>query len=266
MPDDTPGRPPGHTPDGALASFRLDGRVCVVTGASSGLGERFARVLAAAGATVVCAARRADRLRTLVDDLPAAVAVAADVTDSDGRARIMAAATDAGGVDVLVNNAGLSSPVRAEDESDVQWDDVVAVNLTAVHHLAVAAARTMFDRGGSIVNVASMYGLVGRGDVPIGASYAATKGGVVNLTRELAGQWGRRGVRVNALCPGYFRSEMTEDGFDDPRFAERLRRRAPLQRPGDVHELDGALLFLCSDASSYVTGSVLAVDGGWTAI
>lgn len=256
----------GPDPAEALASFRLDGRVCVVTGASSGLGERFARVLSTAGATVVCAARRAARLDELVAELPTAVAVAADVTDPAGRARIMQVAAEFGGVDVLVNNAGASSPVRAEDETDAQWDDVVAVNLTAVHHMATAAAAFMFDRGGVIVNVASMYGMVGRGDVPIGASYAASKGGVVNMTRELAGQWGRRGVRVNALCPGYFRSEMTEDGFDDPRFAERLRRRAPLRRPGAPHELDGALLFLCSDASSYVTGTALAVDGGWTAI
>ena len=142
-----------------------------------------------------------------------------------------------------------------------------AVNVTAVHRLALLAGAGMLERGsGVIVNVASMYGFVARWDIPGAASYSATKAAVVNLTRELGAQWARRGVRVNGLAPGYFPSEMTADGLDDDRFRERLERRCPAGRPGRADELDGALLFLASDASSYVCGQTVVVDGGWTAV
>src|SRR5215203_6070041 len=227
--------------------FGLDGRVAIVTGASSGLGDRFARVLSAAGAQVVGAARRADRLERL----------AAEV---DGLATV----TCFGRVDVVVNNAGIGRAYPAEEEPRDHFRQVIEVNLNAVFVLSQIAARSMLERGGgSIINIASMYGLVASAPV-LQASYCASKGGVVHLTRELGAQWGRRGLRVNALAPGFFPSEMAAEMIEDEQSARFLRRNTPVGRPGLPHELDGALLFLASDASTYVTGQTLAVDGGWT--
>jgi NAD(P)-dependent dehydrogenase (short-subunit alcohol dehydrogenase family) len=254
------------TVDGREA-FRLDGRVAIVTGASSGLGARFARVLAGAGASVVLAARRADRLDALASELDGAVAVACDVTGADDRERLVDTALQAHGrVDVLVNNAGVGTPEAAESETPEHFGDVLTVNLTAAFALTQLVARPMLEAArGSVINVVSILGLVGNGQIPFG-SYAASKGGLVSLTRELAAQWGRRGVRVNALAPGWFETEMTAEMFADDRSMAWVARKAPMGRAGAPHELDGALLFLASDASSYVTGQVLAVDGGWTAV
>ncbi|MCC7076639.1 MAG: SDR family oxidoreductase [Acidimicrobiia bacterium] len=258
----------GPEPGEVLAQFDVSGRSAIVTGASSGLGARFARVLAGAGANVYAAARRITLLEEVAADEPRIRPVTCDVIEDGDLQRLVAAATEeTGRVDILVNNAGVTVNTRAERETPEEFEHAVRVNLVAVHRLAQLCGVVMLEQGsGVIVNIASMYGLVGRGDIPIGASYPATKGAVVNLTRELAAQWGRKGVRVNALAPGYFPSEMTENGTDDPRFVERLQRRSPLRRMGYAHELDAALLFLCSDASSYVTGVTLPVDGGWTAV
>lgn len=252
----------------ALDRFRLDGRVCIVTGASSGLGVRFAEVLHGAGATVVLAARRRERLDAVASALERCVVVECDVAVEADRGRLVETAErECGRVDVLVNNAGVSQMVRMERESLEQWEATFAVNVTAVHRLALLAGAGMLERGsGVIVNVASMYGFVARWDIPGAASYSASKAAVVNVTRELGAQWARRGVRVNALAPGYFPSEMTADGLDDARFRERLERRCPAGRPGRADELDGALLFLASDASSYMVGQTVVVDGGWTAV
>ena len=249
------------------ALFRLDGRVALVTGASSGFGERFAQVLGAAGARVVLAARRRDRLERLADEIGHARAIACDLERAEERERLVAAALEAEGrIDVLVNNAGISdAPERAESEPLERFSRVVELDLTAVFHLSALVARGMIERGaGSIVNVASVHGLVASAPNRQ-AAYAAAKGGVVSLTRELAVQWARKGVRVNALAPGYFETELTAEMFADEGGRSWIVRNTPLGRPGATGELDGALLFLASDASSYVTGIALAVDGGWTA-
>jgi len=264
MPDSRQGAADVRSP---AELFDLTGKVAIVTGASSGLGERFSRVLTAAGASVVLAGRRADRLRSIAADLPAALAVECDVTrETDCRRLVDTVMTRHQRVDVLVNNAGASHPSRALDESAEQFQRIVDVNLVGVYRLCHLAGAHMVARGaGSIVNIASMFGLVGAGRMPQ-ASYAASKAAVINLTRELAAQWARYGVRVNALAPGFFETEMTHELFARPGGAQWVARLTPMGRGGNPCELDGALLLLASEAGSYATGSVLVVDGGWTAI
>ena len=251
--------------------FRLAGRVAVVTGASSGMGVTFAEALAAAGARVVVAARRGERLRELVLEIERhggeALAVTCDVSREEEVDGLVAATLRAyGAADVLVNNAGFTTVIAAEEQSVEDWRAHLDVNLTGVFLCAQRFGRHMLEEGrGSIVNVASVLGFVASGQVRQ-AAYAASKGGVVNLTRELAAQWARRGVRVNALAPGWFPTEMTADMFGDERSLGWMRSRTPLGRGGQLDELIGPLLFLASDASSFVTGHVLTVDGGWTIV
>jgi NAD(P)-dependent dehydrogenase (short-subunit alcohol dehydrogenase family) len=251
--------------------FRIQGRVAIVTGASSGLGIALATGLAEAGARIALAARRADRLAALADRLAErgaeVVAVPCDVSDEAAVDRLVSVTLERfGSLDILVNNAGMTEIVKAEEEPLETFRKVLAVNLTGAFLCAQRCARPMLEAGrGSIVNVASILGLLGTGQIPQ-ASYAASKGGLINLTRELAAQWARRGVRVNALAPAWFESEMTGDMFRDERSRRWIRNRTPMGRPGEAREMIGPLLFLVSDAASYVTGQVLPVDGGWTIV
>jgi len=255
---------PGDT-DSILDRFRLDGKVAVVTGASSGLGVAFARALAEAGADLVLAARRVERLeqtRQLIEGLGRrALAVAADVSrPEDGQAVVDAALAEFGRVDALVNNAGIGTAVPATRETPEQFRAVIDVNLNGAYWMAQACARVMAP-GSSIVNISSILGITTAG-LPQ-AAYTASKAGLIGLTRDLAQQWtGRKGIRVNALAPGFFPTEMTEAYSQE--YIEVTRHRVPAGRLGDPAELAAALLFLASPAGSYVTGQTLAVDGGIT--
>ena len=248
--------------------FDLRGRVAIVTGASSGLGEGFARTLVDAGATVVAAARRLDRLEVLAKELgeERVVPVACDVTSPEDRGRLVEVASGlTGHIDILVNNAGMPGPPDAEQETPEGFARLLDLNLASGFHLATHVAATVGEGASlSIVNISSVIGLVSTAPIG-GASYAASKAGILGLTRELAGQWGRRGIRVNAIVPGWFDTEMTDGLFSNDKSAGWVRRNTMLGRGGEPGEVDGALLFLASPASSYVTGHSLVVDGGWTA-
>jgi NAD(P)-dependent dehydrogenase (short-subunit alcohol dehydrogenase family) len=242
----------------------LGGRVAVVTGTSSGLGAQFAKTLDAAGARVVLASRRNETDLALAETLHDALAVRCDVRDPEDRAALVAAAIERHGrIDILVNNAGVAFSGPAEEEDIERFRSLLDTNLTAVLALSQLVAPHMFDLGGGvIVNIASPSATTSLDRYPL-AGYAASKGGVVALTRELAAQWGRRGIRVNAIAPHFFPAA-TSGYLQDPELVAWLTERLPLGRTARIEELDGPLLFLCSDASSFVTGQTLVVDGGWT--
>ena len=245
--------------------FGLDGKVALVTGASGGLGARFARVLARAGATVLLAARREDRLRALVDEIAAgggrAEALCLDVTDEEAvRKAFETADSRFGGVDVLVNNAGIARMSPIVEMSSADWDSVIDVNLRAVFLVAREAARRMVARGqgGVIVNIASILGeRVAR---QVGA-YAASKAAAIQLTRTMAIELARHNVRVNALAPGYILTDINRDFFGSEA-GGKMMKSFPMRRAGGEEELDAALLMLAGAGASYVTGSVVTVDGG----
>lgn len=248
-----------------LDRFRLDDRVVIVTGASSGLGVAFARAVAEAGAHVVLAARRLDRLEQTAESVRAtgrrALVVQSDVTDPEVCAGIVdAAMQEFGRVDVLVNNAGVGTAVPASRETPDQFRSVIELNLNACYWMAQACGRVM-QPGSCIVNIASILGITTAG-LPQ-AAYSASKAALFGLTRDLAQQWGsRKGIRVNAVAPGFFDSEMTEQYTDA--YRDSLKTRLILDRTGDPEELAATVVWLCSDAGGYVTGQTIVVDGGVT--
>ncbi len=245
--------------------FRQDERVAIVTGASGGLGARFARTLADAGATVVACARRLDALERLAADVPGIEAHRCDISDPEDRARLVSdVLARHGRIDVLVNNAGISSGGPEAQADPEVFARVLDVNVTAVFALSQLVGATMIERGhGSIVNISSMFSLVASAPVPE-SGYVASKAAVNGLVRELGAQWAGSGVRVNGIAPGWFPTEMNGGLFADEKASAWVNRTCPMGRPGQPHELDGALLYLSGDASSYCTGQVLVVDGGWT--
>jgi 3-oxoacyl-[acyl-carrier protein] reductase len=250
----------------AAEMFSLQGRVALVTGASSGLGTQFAKALADNGASVALVARRADRLEALKKEIEAkggkAIAIEADVTDHAAMSRAFDAAEQAfGTVTILINNAGIAqSARRAIEVTPEEWRKVLSVNLDAVFHNAQEAARRMLaaQKKGSIVNIASVLGLgVAKGV----AAYATAKAGVIQITKALAVELAFKGVRVNAIAPGWFVTEIN-DSYLNSEAGEQLKRDIPMGRFGAAGDLDGALLLLVSDAGSYITGSTIVVDGG----
>ncbi|QNG20435.1 SDR family oxidoreductase [Rhodococcus triatomae] len=248
-----------------LDRFRLTDKVVVVTGASSGLGVAFAQAAAEAGADVVLAARRVDRLAGTADLVRAAgrtpLSVATDIADpAQAQHMIDAAMEQFGKVDVLINNAGVGTAVPATRETADEFRQVIDINLNGSYWAAQAAGRVM-QPGSAIVNISSVLGLTTAG-LPQ-AAYAASKAGVIGLTRDLAQQWGaRKGIRVNAIAPGFFRSEMTDQYKDG--YLDAMAARLVIPRLGDPAELAATVVWLASDAAGYVTGQTLAVDGGIT--
>ena len=243
--------------------FDLTGKTALVTGASSGLGAHFAEVLADAGAIVVLAARRMDRLEALAAKIgERAIPVSLDVTDPDSIAACIASIQDktGGAADIVVNNSGLSREGLATQMSDEDWDTVMDTNLRGVWRVAKAGANAMMadGKGGSIINIASILGL----RVAMGLSaYSASKAAVDHLTRAMALELARAGIRVNAIAPGYFQTEINDQFMGTELFAKQLKK-VPMRRIGQVEELSGPLLLLASDAGAFMTGSTVTVDGG----
>jgi NAD(P)-dependent dehydrogenase (short-subunit alcohol dehydrogenase family) len=252
-----------------LETFRLDGRRALVTGGNRGLGRVMAQALAEAGADVALASRSLPECQRAAEEIAAstgrkALAFAADLTVGATAERLVSEVeAGLGPLDILVNNAGVNVRGAAEELAEADWDAVLATNLKAPFLLARAVGPAMCRRGwGRVINMGSILGVVA---LPGRAPYASSKAGVINLTRVLALEWATRGVTVNAICPGPFATDMNRQLLSDPVKYQEFVEKIPMGRWGELHEIAGALVFLASDAASFVTGSALFVDGGWTA-
>lgn len=251
--------------------FNLKNRVVVITGASSGLGKQMAKAFAEQGADVVILARRIEKLEELKTELEAkgvkCLAVKCDVTSTDdinNAARL--AKEKFGKVDILVNNAGASKDNSVLDMTDDEWDFTIATDLTSVFKVTRAFANIMKENNyGRIINISSMYGLVGNTAIST-VAYHSSKGGVVNFTRAVAAELAKHNITCNAICPGYFETELTKAVLDTNEFQAYMKGTVPMQRYGKEGELNAAAIFLASDEASYVTGAVLPVDGGYTCV
>jgi NAD(P)-dependent dehydrogenase (short-subunit alcohol dehydrogenase family) len=248
--------------------FDLNGRTAIVTGGSRGIGKEMAEALAEAGANLVLCARKAEQLDATVAEFTArgfsVVGKVCDVAKADEVQAVIDTAIERfGSVDVLVNNAGTSWGAMPEEMPLERWQQVIDVNLTGCFLFAQAAGREMLEQGkGSIINIASIAGMTSSANGPFYAGYVASKAGLIGLTRELAASWGRRGIRVNAIAPGFFHSKLADAVIDI--YERAIQENNVLPRVGEEGELKGVTVFLASDASSYVTGQTIAVDGGMT--
>lgn len=252
--------------------FDLTGNVAVVTGASAGLGVQMANALANQGANVVVLARRKEKIEGVAKDLAEkygveTLAVPCDITNTEQiKAAVKAVMDRFGRVDILINNAGTGAVAPAEEITDEQFDNEVAIDLAGTFKTAREFGKEMIKaKYGRIINIASMYGLVG--NMTLGSSpYHAAKGGVVNLTRALAAEWGKYGITVNSICPGYFETDLTRETLQSDFFIEMAKRSIPMERYGVTGELDTAAIFLASPMTTYVNGLNLPVDGGYTCV
>jgi NAD(P)-dependent dehydrogenase (short-subunit alcohol dehydrogenase family) len=248
------------------ANFSLSGRRALVTGASRGIGAAIAEALVDAGAAVALLGREASTLNLVRDRLASrgtVVTQVADVADTaQGQTAISRAAEQLGGLDILINNAGIEQLCDSLTVTEATWDRILDTNLKGAFFCAQAAARQMTRDGGSIVNICSLTSEVG---VPGATAYTSSKSGLVGLTRALAAEWAPRGIRVNGIGPGYFKTALTEPFYRDPVWEQALLSKIPQGRFGRVEELGGAAVFLCSPAAAYITGQVLYIDGGYLA-
>jgi len=251
--------------------FSLEGKVAVVTGASSGLGVQFAKALARQGASVALVARRVDRLEAVKAEIEKlnvkCLAVKCDVSKSDEIKDAVSKIKDYfGTIDILVNNAGIGLTGPAEEQTDELWETMMSVNINGVYYFSREVGKIMIEkRYGKIINIGSIHSTVAMRGLPITA-YCTTKGGVEMLTKSLANEWAKYNITVNAIGPAYFPSEMTAGVLANDDFLEVIKASCPMGRPGRDGELDGAIIYFASDASSYTTGQLLTIDGGWTTI
>lgn len=251
--------------------FNISGKVAVVTGASSGLGRQFALALAREGAKVAILARRVEKLEGVKAEVEAlgveCISVKCDVVDTQSiKDAVAAVMAKFGRIDILVNNAGVGTGAPAEAMPDDVWNMTINTNLNGVYYVAREVGKIMVEQKyGKIINIGSIHSTVSMMGSPISA-YCASKGGVAMLTKALANEWAKHGITVNAIGPAYFESEMTDAVINTPEFGMAVAAYCPMGRVGQPGELDGALVYFASDASSYTTGQLLTIDGGWTTI